>query len=182
MPSTKLKNKPSSDSLQLKVLYGRKEPTMSFRLNKLYTTLTLGGHTLTLGTDHFDTDVTAEAIKKKLEEGVEFSIGNQRLGATLGDIATWIEYFETGLGLPDELKTITGEQALNDVTVVITELSVTFSTKKPKFSIGMEIDFAEHFFKDIGLPKELEKWFRPDNMGISISYAKEDQKELPKAQ
>jgi hypothetical protein len=152
---------------------------MSFKLNKLSTTLALAGHHVTLRTDHFDAELDKEGIKKKLEEGVGFSTGDTRLGATLKEIATWIEEFETGLRLPDGLEGITGTTALEDVSVVITELSVTFSTEHPKFSIGLEIDFDPDFYKGIHVPEQLTKWFSVESMGISMSYVGGKEPEKP---
>jgi hypothetical protein len=150
---------------------------MSFKLDKLSTTLTLAGHPVTLETHSLNTDLSMEKIKEELknalEKGLKFSLPpDQTLDATLADIDTWINLFDKEVGLPADLLDLTGKKATQEVKVTIYDLSVNLSTKNPAFSIGLQIAFSQEFYDDLGVPHELTHWFSLDSMGVTISYAK----------
>ena len=36
----------------------------------------------------------------------------------------------------------------------------------------MKITFDENFYKDLGVPQELEDWFNVNSLGVTLSYEK----------
>ena len=156
---------------------------MPAKISKLSTTLTIAQHPVTLHSDEFDAGATKDEIIKKLKAGLNFSTGDREISATLGQIVEWAQEFEETFKLPDVFSdmTKTTEKALNDVTITISNLSVMVSTQKPAFHISMSITFDPDFYKELGIPQELTKWFTLDSMGVTLSYDKEpDRKDADK--
>jgi hypothetical protein len=164
---------------------------MSAEITYLATTVTIGSHTISLETDHFpalkpavgQAADAADALKKKLEEGIAFKMPpGQRIGVNLGDIADWVHHLsetvDASFEWPPLLHNIlnnadVGEgdkinEVLHDISVLLWNLSVN---TKGSLAFNLQVSFDKDFHDALGIPKVVSNVFSLDSMGVGISYS-----------
>ena len=149
---------------------------MAAAITYLSTTITIGGQTISLKTDHFPDLAEAEnwaaALKKKLvDEGLSFKMDPKHVvSVNLGHILDWIE---NKLSKTFEWPPIfhemfgKGDNVTHDIIVNLWNLSIN---TKGYLSFNIQVVFADTFYKDLHIPDIVTNIFRIDSMGIGITY------------
>ena len=149
---------------------------MAAAITYLSTTITIGGQTISLKTDHFPDLAEAEnwaaALKKKLvDEGLSFKMAPDHVvSVNLGHIFDWIENkLSSTFKWPPIFTEMfgKGESALHDIVVNLWNLSIN---TKGYLSFNIQVVFADKFYKDLHIPDIVTNIFRIDSMGIGITY------------